>query len=290
MLNILMIQKALIICLFFSALIFSQEGENISIESLMYNTELLSNTEQGEIIPQFNKAINEKIKFYLFEQFGDYIESVENIIWQSYQTKTNQILKSHYLSYIIRVKIKNENENNKLRYLELIQYPSTDQIQTSYVWNAQKRDFELNKRENERLTYLPNLEELSIQDQKEKPSVDEILNEYNDIRKGIRNNLIYFNQSKQYELKSIYKSISDFVLGNYSNIDFIMNISFESYYTFLGAYDMYHYYTFIVQLKLENYKFPFFLEVFYNPKTKRANSDFKWDNNNKDFYRPIKSN
>ena len=140
------------------------------------------------------------------------------------------------------------------------------------------------------MRYLPDLKDLLIQDQKERPSIDEILNEYKDIIKGIRNNLIYFNQSKQYDLKSINKSISDFVLGNYSNIDFIMNISFDSYYTFIGSYDKYHYYTFIVQMKLENYKFPFFIEVFYNAKTKRVNSDFEWDNNKKDFYRPIKSN
>ena len=49
--------------------------------------------------------------------------------------------------------------------------------------------------------------------------------------------------------------------------------------TFIGPYDRYHYYTFIVQLKLENYKFPFFMEVFYNPKTKKVSSDFEWDNN-----------
>jgi len=286
-----MINKALIIALFFiSASTLSQEGENISIESFIYNTELLSNTEQGEIIPQFNVAFNEKIKFYVFEKFGNYIESVENIIWQSYQTKTNQILKYHFINYIVRVKIKSTNENNEFRYLELIQYPSTDRIETFYIWNPQKRDFELNKKETERLRYLPDLKDLLIQDQKERPSIDEILNEYKDIIKGIRNNLIYFNQSKQYDLKSINKSISDFVLGNYSNIDFIMNISFDSYYTFIGSYDKYHYYTFIVQMKLENYKFPFFIEVFYNAKTKRVNSDFEWDNNKKDFYRPIKSN
>ena len=286
-----MINKALIIALFFiSASTLSQEGENISIESFIYNTELLSNTEQGEIIHQFNVAFNEKIKFYIFEKFGNYIESVENIIWQSYQTKTNQILKYHFINYIVRVKIKSTNENNEFRYLELIQYPSTDRIETFYIWNPQKRDFELNKKETERLRYLPDLKDLLIQDQKERPSIDEILNEYKDIIKGIRNNLIYFNQSKQYDLKSINKSISDFVLGNYSNIDFIMNISFDSYYTFIGSYDKYHYYTFIVQMKLENYKFPFFIEVFYNAKTKRVNSDFEWDNNKKDFYRPIKSN
>ena len=286
-----MINKALIIALFFiSASTLSQEGENISIESFIYNTELLSNTEQGEIIPQFNVAFNEKIKFYIFEKFGNYIESVENIIWQSYQTKTNQILKYHFINYIVRVKIKSTNENNEFRYLELIQYPSTDRIETFYIWNPQKRDFKLNKKETVRLRYLPDLKDLLIQDQKERPSINEILNEYKDIIKGIRNNLIYFNQSKQYDLKSINKSISDFVLGNYSNIDFIMNISFDSYYTFIGSYDKYHYYTFIVQMKLENYKFPFFIEVFYNAKTKRVNSDFEWDNNKKDFYRPIKSN
>lgn len=278
--------KCLII--FFCLFIFSakgQEDESLKIERFIYNTELLRINEKGIIIPQLDRYLNQQIKNYMAENFFSVVESVDNIIWQSYQTKTNTIIKSQFINYFVRVQIKSPNQNKEYRYLEMIHYPSTGKIETFYFWNPQKRDFELSEQEVERLSYKPDLETLLIENQTPKPSIDEIISEYKDLLKGVNNNIIYFNYSKEDELNKINKSISEYVIGNYQNIEFIMNISFDSYFTFVGSYDKYHYYTFIVQVKLSNFKFPFFLEVFYNPKTKTVTSDFVWDNNKQNYYR-----
>ena len=278
--------KFLIILFFISITIKAQEDEYLKIEKFIYNTELLRINDKGIIIPQMNKFLNEQIKNYMFENFFSVVESVDNIIWQSYQTRTNTIVRSQFINYFVRVQIKNSNQNKEYRYLEMIHYPSTDKIETFYVWNPKKRDFVLNNNEVERLSYLPDLKKLLIKNQDSKPSIDEIIAEYKDLIKGIENNIIYFNDSKKEELNQIIELISVYVLKNYQNIEFIMNVSFDSYFTFIGSYDRFHYYTFIVQVKLQSYKFPFFIEVFYNPKTKNANSDFVWDNNKKIFFRP----
>ncbi len=279
--------KCLII--FFCLFIFSakgQEDESLKIERFIYNTELLRINEKGIIIPQLDRYLNQQIKNYMAENFFSVVESVDNIIWQSYQTKTNTIIKSQFINYFVRVQIKSPNQNKEYRYLEMIHYPSTGKIETFYFWNPQKRDFELNEQEIERLSYLPDLKKLEIENQELRPSIDEIIDEYRDLLKGVNNGIIYFNESKENELKQINRSISDYVLKNYQNIEFIMNISFDSYYTFVGSYDRFHYYTFIIQVKLMNFKFPFFIEIFYNPKTKKVNSDFIWDSNKQDYIRP----
>lgn len=278
--------KFLIILFFISFTVKAQEGEYQKIEKFIYNTELLRINNKGIIIPQMNKFINEQIKNYMFENFFSVVESVDNIIWQSYQTRTNTIVRSQFINYFVRVQIKNSNQNKEYRYLEMIHYPSTNKIETFYVWNPKKRDFVLNNKEVERLSYLPDLKKLLIKNQDSIPSIDEIIAEYKDLLNGIENNIIYFNDSKKEEFKQIIELISVYVLKNYQNVEFIMNVSFDSYFTFIGSYDRFNYYTFIVQVKLQSYKFPFFIEIFYNPKTKNANSDFVWDNNKKIFFRP----
>lgn len=278
--------KFLIILFFISFTVKAQEGEYQKIEKFIYNTELLRINNKGIIIPQMNKFLNEQIKNYMFENFFSVVESVDNIIWQSYQTRTNTIVRSQFINYFVRVQIKNSNQNKEYRYLEMIHYPSTDKIETFYVWNPKKRDFVLNNKEVERLSYLPDLKKLLIKNQDSKPSIDEIIAEYKDLLNGIENNIIYFNDSKKEDFKQIIELISVYVLKNYQNVEFIMNVSFDSYHTFIGSYDRFNYYTFIVQVKLQSYKFPFFIEIFYNPKTKNANSDFVWDNNKKIFFRP----
>jgi hypothetical protein len=66
-----------------------------------------------------------------------------------------------------------------------------------------------------------------------------------------------------------------------------MNIVFDSYHTFVSAYDKYHYYTFIAQVKLKGESVPYFIEIFYNPTNKIANSDFLWSPDQNTFSRPI---
>ena len=113
------------------------------------------------------------------------------------------------------------------------------------------------------------------------------MNEYKQLLNGINDNFIYFNKAKQDDLSKINSLISEYLKKNYSNVEFVMNIVFDSYHTFISAYDKYHYYTFVVQVKLAGKSIPYFIEVFYNPKSEVVNSDFLWSNERDTFYRPV---
>ena len=267
--------------------IFSQEGEFIKIENFIFNTDRLKKNEMGIIIPQLDRSLNDRIEFFILETFDGVIEDSKNIIWQSYQTTTNPILKYHNMTFTVRVSIRNNNQNIEHRYIEVDYFPTTGDINTNYVWDRDKRNFRLSDQEKERRSYLPSLSNLKIENQSEKPSAEDILYEYKQLLNGINDNFIYFNKAKQDDLSKINSLISEYLKKNYSNVEFVMNIVFDSYHTFISAYDKYHYYTFVVQVKLAGKSIPYFIEVFYNPKSEVVNSDFLWSNDRDTFYRPV---
>lgn len=267
--------------------IFSQEGEFIKIENFIFNTDRLKKNEMGIIIPQLDRSLNDRIEFFILETFDGVIEDSKNIIWQSYQTTTNPILKSHNMTFTVRVSIRNNNQNIEHRYIEVDYFPTTGDINTNYIWDRDKRNFRLSDQEKERRSYLPSLSNLKIENQSEKPSAEDILYEYKQLLNGINDNFIYFNKAKQDDLSKINSLISEYLKKNYSNVEFVMNIVFDSYHTFISAYDKYHYYTFVVQVKLAGKSIPYFIEVFYNPKSEVVNSDFLWSNERDTFYRPV---
>ena len=267
--------------------LFSQEGEFIKIENFIFNTDRLKKNEMGIIIPQLDRNLNDRIEFFILETFDGVIEDSKNIIWQSYQTTTNPILKSHNMTFTVRVSIRNNNQNIEHRYIEVDYFPSTGDLKTNYIWDRDKRNFRLSDQEIERRSYLPSLSNLKIENQSEKPSAEDILYEYKQLLNGINDNFIYFNKAKQDDLSKINSLISEYLKKNYSNVEFVMNIVFDSYHTFISAYDKYHYYTFVVQVKLAGKSIPYFIEVFYNPKSEVVNSDFLWSNERDTFYRPV---
>ena len=267
--------------------LFSQEGEFIKIENFIFNTDRLKKNEMGIIIPQLDRNLNDRIEFFILETFDVVIEDSKNIIWQSYETTTNPILKSHNMTFTVRVSIRNNNQNIEHRYIEVDYFPSTGDINTNYIWDRDKRNFRLSDQEKERRSYLPSLSNLKIENQSEKPSAEDILNEYKQLLNGINDNFIYFNKAKQDDLSKINSLISEYLKKNYNNVEFVMNIVFDSYHTFISAYDKYHYYTFVVQVKLAGKSIPYFIEVFYNPKSEVVNSDFLWSNERDTFYRPV---
>jgi len=267
--------------------LFSQEGEFIKIENFIFNTDRLKKNEMGIIIPQLDRNLNDRIEFFILETFDGVIEDSKNIIWQSYETTTNPILKSHNMTFTVRVSIRNNNQNIEHRYIEVDYFPSTGDINTNYIWDRDKRNFRLSDQEKERRSYLPSLSNLKIENQSEKPSAEDILNEYKQLLNGINDNFIYFNKAKQDDLSKINSLISEYLKKNYSDVEFVMNIVFDSYHTFISAYDKYHYYTFVVQVKLAGKSIPYFIEVFYNPKSEVVNSDFLWSNERDTFYRPV---
>lgn len=265
----------------------AQEGEFIKIESFIYNLEGLKKNQIGVIIPQLDRSLNDRIAFFIEETFQDIIEDSKNIIWQSYETTTNPILKSHFLTFTARVSIRNRNQNKEHRYLEIIYSPSTEVLSTNYIWDANKRNFRLKDDELERRSYLANLSNLKIENQTEKATIEDILVEFQQLLGGINDNFVYFNKAKENQLNIINSKISEFVLSKYSNVEFIMNIVFDSYHTYVSAYDKYHYYSFIAQVKLKGESVPYFIEIFYNPTNEIANSDFLWSPDRNTFSRPI---
>ncbi|MDG1342930.1 MAG: hypothetical protein P8P72_07930 [Flavobacteriaceae bacterium] len=264
----------------------AQEGEFIKIENFIYKTDLLKRNEKGIIIQQLDRSLNDRIEFFIEETFSGIVESTKNIIWQSYQTTTNTIYKSHHITFTVRVSLFNKNQNKEFRYLEIGYLPSTDKLFTNYIWDKQKRKFRLDDNEMERRSYLSNLSDLKIENQETKPRIDDLLKEYRSLLAGVNDNFIYFNKSKEDELDIINDGVSNYILQQFPNVDFIMNIVFDSYHTFVSAYDVYHYYTFIIQVKLKGSSFPNFIETFFNPTTGNINSDFLWSNDREIFYRP----
>ena len=97
--NISISQKVfLIACTFLCGFrISSQEGEYIKIENFIFNTEQLKKNQKGIIIPQLDRNLNDRIEFFIQESFPEIIDDSKNIIWQSYKTTTNPILKLIYV-------------------------------------------------------------------------------------------------------------------------------------------------------------------------------------------------
>ena len=156
--NISISQKVfLIACTFLCGFrISSQEGEYIKIENFIFNTEQLKKNQKGIIIPQLDRNLNDRIEFFIQESFPEIIDDSKNIIWQSYKTTTNPILKAHSMSFMVRVSIKNTNENKIYRYIEVDYFPKTDELSTFYVWDPEKRNFRINDSELERRHICPN--------------------------------------------------------------------------------------------------------------------------------------
>jgi len=190
----------------------AQEGEFIKIENFIYNTDRLKKNDKGVIIQQVDRSLNDRIEFFIEETFLGIVESSKNIIWQSYQTTTNPILKSHHVTFTVRVSLLNKNQNKEFRYLEIGYLPRTDKLYTNYIWDKQKRKFRLNDNEMERRSYLPNLSELNIENQDSKPVIDDLLLEYRALLGGVNDNFIYFNQAKEDELNSINDRVSNLIL------------------------------------------------------------------------------
>ena len=97
----------------------------------------------GIIIPQLDRNLNDRIEFFILETFDGVIEDSKNIIWQSYETTTNPILKSHNMTFTVRVSIRNNNQNIEHRYIEVDYFPSTGDLKTNYIWDRDKRNFRL---------------------------------------------------------------------------------------------------------------------------------------------------
>ncbi len=272
------------IFLIFSLIGFSQEQKT---ENFIFRHQQFKYNDRGILITPIDLEINRRVSNFININFNQIVESVRNVVWESYQTSTNPMSKSHIQKYIVRVQIKNNNENKEYRYLEVEEDLVNGDFFSNYIFDKSQRDFVLQKKEIERRSFLPDLEKLEIKNLPKKTSVDNIIREYKELVLGENKSQIPNYAINSPEHYKIYDIIVDYVKNNFGNVALVMNLSWDSYNTFLSNYDIYHYHTYIVQVRLKDSPGYRFIEVFYNPFNNAAISDFTWNNQNKSFERKL---
>ena len=254
-------------------------------ENFIFRHNQFEYNDRGILITPVDSGINKAITSYVQFNYPNVVESVRNVVWLSYETFTNPISKSHIEKYSVRVQIKNKNQNQEFRYLEVEHDMNTDKFSSKYDFNKGKRNFVLNEKEAERRSFLSNLEELGIKNAPEKTNIEKIIFDYKELVNGERKNQIpgfLITGPDNYE---IYDKIVAYVKRDFNNISFVMNIAWDSYSTFLSNYDIYNYHTYVVQVRLRESDSSQFIEVLYNPFKKEAISDFIWNKQNGFFER-----
>ena len=254
-------------------------------ENFIFRHNQFEYNDRGILITPVDSGINKTITSFVQFNYPNVVESVRNVVWLSYETFTNPISKSHVQKYSVRVQIKNKNQNQEFRYLEVEHDMNTDEFSSKYVFNKGKRNFVLNETEVERRSFLSNLEELGIKNAPEKTNIEKIIFDYKGLVNGERKNQIpgfIITGPDNYE---IYDTIVAYVKRDFNNVSFVMNIAWDSYSTFLSNYDIYNYHTYVVQVRLRESDSSRFIEVLYNPFKKEAISDFIWNKENGFFER-----
>ena len=251
----------------------AQEGEFVSIENFIFRHKAMNESLNGNIITPIDRFLNNRIIFFIEEEFSENIESSRNVIWESYSTAINPILRSHKITFTVRIYI---NKNKEFRYIEIDYLPSTDIISTRYKWSRELNTFVLKEDQINIEKFESDLFALKIKNQPQKATINDLITEHRSFSDGVVQNTIYFNKSRQEELNYIFEEIKVFVEKKYTRPDFIMNIVWDSYYTFVSNYDIYHYHSFVVQVKMKNSTKNKFFEVYYNPSTKKITTDFQW--------------
>ena len=256
-------------------------------ENFIYRHQQFKYNDRGILITPIDLDINRRVSNFVNINFNQIVESVRNVVWESYQTSTNPMSKSHIQKYIVRVQIKNNNENKEYRYLEVEEDLVNNDFFSNYIFDKSQRNFVLGEKEIERRSFLPDLEKLEIKNLPKKTSVDNIIREYKELVLGENKSQIPYYAINSPEHYRIYDIIVDYIKNNFSNVALVMNLSWDSYNTFLSNYDIYHYHTYIVQVRLKDSPGYRFIEVFYNPFNNAAVSDFVWNNQNRSFERKL---
>ena len=159
-------------------------------ENFIFRHNQFEYNDRGILITPVDSGINKAITSYVQFNYPNVVESVRNVVWLSYETFTNPISKSHIEKYSVRVQIKNKNQNQEFRYLEVEHDMNTDKFSSKYDFNKGKRNFVLNEKEAERRSFLSNLEELGIKNAPEKTNIEKIIFDYKELVNGERKNQI----------------------------------------------------------------------------------------------------
>ena len=241
--------------------------------------------QNGEIVPININEIKRKIRFFIEEKYPDVVEVTDNIIWDAYHTYTSHSSRYHYHTFIVRAIVKN---TDRIKFVEVKYNPFNQLVYGDFRWDNENQTFYLEEEALRKERNKPDLIMLEIANQSITPSLKDIVSEHEGFLQMIRLKNQGQNGLVPLDVETINGQIKAHVNEKYKNIEYTRNIIWNSYSTFMSPYSKHHYHSFIAQVKVKGIRIIKYLELFYNPVTKRVTSDFVWVEEEQEFLR-IKS-
>lgn len=241
--------------------------------------------QNGEIVPININEIKRKIRFFIEEKYPDVVKVTDNIIWDAYHTYTSHSSRYHYHTFIVRAIVKN---TDRIKFVEVKYNPFNQLVYGDFRWDNENQTFYLEEEAMRKERNKPDLIMLEIANQSRIPSLKDIVSEHEGFLQMIRLKNQGQNGLVPLDVETINRQIKEHVNGKYKNIEYTRNIIWNSYSTFMSPYSKHHYHSFIAQVKVKGIRIIKYLELFYNPVTKRVTSDFVWVEEEQEFLR-IKS-
>lgn len=279
----------LISFLFAVLLSFSVKAQliTVKIDDFVSQHNGFEENDEGEINPINLKEINKRIRFFVEEKYPKIVEFTRNIIWDSYGTFLSPSERYHSHTFIVQVKV---SEVDRLKYLEVHYDPYEKKVTGNFEWIEEDEEFYLVKDGIEEQKLLPNLKELEISNQDQRPNLSDFIEEHQGFISEIERLDLSENEIVPVNVSKINKLIRSFNDSNYSNVEYTRNIIWDSYTTFLSPFDKYNFHVFIAQVKVEGLDRLKYLEVFYNPVTEKITTDFEWIAEDEEFFRVVDDN
>ena len=241
--------------------------------------------QNGEIVPININEIKRKIRFFIEEKYPDVVEVTDNIIWDAYHTYTSHSSRYHYHTFIVRAIVKN---TDRIKFVEVKYNPFNQLVYGDFRWDNENQTFYLEEEALRKERNKPDLIMLEIANQSSTPSLKDIVSEHEGFLQMIRLKNQGQNGLVPLDVETINGQIKAHVNDKYKNIEYTRNIIWNSYTTFMSPYSKHHYHSFIAQVKVKGIRIIKYLELFYNPVSKRVTSDFVWVEEEQEFLR-IKS-
>jgi hypothetical protein len=241
----------------------SAQVERVKIEDFITEHQGFEENEAGEITPINIKEINKKIRFFVEERYPEIVEFSRNIIWDSYKT---------YLSTT-----------------KIFHYPFTKKVNGDFEWIPEDEEFYLVDDKKEKDENKPDYVALGIANQDQKAGLEKFITEHQGFLDVMERKNLKEDEIVPLNVNEINKVIRAFVGSTYPNVQFTRNIIWDSYTSFISPFDKYHHHNFIAQVKVKDIKRLKYLEVYYNPVSQKANSDFVWIESDEEFYRQKES-
>ncbi len=263
-------------------LLVSAQQERVKIEDFIIEHEGFEENEAGEITPINIKEINKKIRFFVEERYPEVVEYTRNIIWDSYKTFLSPSDIYHYHTFIAQVKV---NDLDRLKYLEVVYNPFVEKVNGDFEWIPEDEEFYLIDEKEEKKDNAPDLIDLGISNQEQKPGLENFVSEHQGFLDVMERKNLKDSEIVPLNVQEINKNIRAFVGSTYANVEYTRNIIWDSYTTFISPFDKFHFHNFIAQVKVKDVKRLKYLEVFYNPKTEKVTSDFVWIESDEEFFR-----